>query len=84
MKPKTMQVILEQPKTNGLGKGIYSSTGFDYVQLIKGPPMHFPTINHGKPPHFDGTRYTDWAYKMKMHLIAVRLWDGSWCVHSHQ
>jgi ribosomal protein S17E len=62
-------------QVNGLGKGIYLSTSFDYVQLIKGPPMHFPTINHGKPPHFDGTRYTDWAYKMKMHLIAARLWE---------
>jgi len=36
--------------------------------------MHFPTVNHGKPPHFDATRYPDWAYKMKMHLIAARLW----------
>jgi len=44
---------------NGLRKGMYSSTGFDHGQLIKGPPMHFPTVNHGKPPHFDGTRYTD-------------------------
>ena len=59
---------------NVQGKGIYSSTGFDYGQLIKGPPMHFSTVNHGKPPHFDGTRYTDWAYKMKMQLIAARLW----------
>jgi hypothetical protein len=37
--------------------------------------MHFPTINPGKPPHFDGTRYTDWAYKMKMHLIDARIWE---------
>ena len=27
---------------NGIGKGIYLSTSFDYGQLIKGPPMHFP------------------------------------------
>jgi len=60
---------------NVQGKGIYSNTGFDYGQLIKGPPMHFSTVNHGKPPHFDGTRYTDWAYKMKMHLIAARFWE---------
>ena len=60
---------------NAHGKGVYSSIGFDYGQLIKGPSMHFPTINHGKPPHFDGTRYTDWAYKIKMHLIATRLWE---------
>jgi len=60
-------------KENSHGKGIYSNTGFDYGQLIKGPPMHFPTINYGKPSHFDGTRYPDWAYKMKMHLIVARL-----------
>jgi len=29
----------------------------------------------GKRPHFDGTRYTDWSYKMKMHLIVARLWE---------
>ena len=62
-------------KENSHGKGIYSNTSFDYGQIINGPPMHFPTVNHGKPPHFDGTRYTDWAYKMKMFLIAARLWE---------
>ena len=54
-------------------KGIYSSMNFDYGQFIKGSPLHTPSINIGKPPHFDGTRYTDWSYKMKMHLIATRL-----------
>jgi gas vesicle protein len=44
---------------NSHGRGIYSSASFDYEQLIKGLPMHFPTIIHGKPPHFDGRRYTD-------------------------
>ena len=58
---------------NVQGKGVYSRIGFDYGQLIKSPSMHFPIVNHGKPPHFDGTRYTDWAYKMKMHLTATRL-----------
>jgi hypothetical protein len=48
---------------------------FDYGQLIKGSPLHTPSVNIGKPPHFDGTRYNDWAYKMKMHLIAVRFWE---------
>ena len=48
---------------------------FDYGQLIKGSTLHTPSINIGKPPHFDGTRYTDWSYKMKMHLIATRLWE---------
>ena len=57
------------------GRGVYSNTGFDYAQLNKSPAIHFPTINQGKPPHFDRTRYTDWAYKMKMHLIAARLWE---------
>ena len=54
-------------------KGIYSNMNFDYGQLIKGSPLHTPSINISKPPHFDGTRYTDWSYKMKMHLIATRL-----------
>ena len=55
------------------GKGIYSNKGFNYGQLIKGPPQHSSSINLGKPNHFDGIRYTDWAYKMKMHLTATRL-----------
>jgi hypothetical protein len=53
------------------GKEIYSNMNFDYAQLIKGHPLHAPSINIGKPPHFDGTRYNNWAYKMKMHLIAA-------------
>jgi hypothetical protein len=56
-------------------KGIYSNMNFDYTQLIKGHPLHAPSINIGKPPHSDGTRYNNWAYKMKMHLIAARLWE---------
>ena len=56
-------------------KGMYSNMSFDYGQLIKGPPLHSPSVNLGKPAHFDGTRYTDWAYKMKMHLIAARFWE---------
>ena len=58
---------------NAHGKGVYSSIGFDYGQHIKGSPLHTSSINIGKPPHFDGTRYTNWSYKMKMHLIAARL-----------
>jgi hypothetical protein len=60
---------------NGHGKGIYSNMSFDYGQLIKGSSLHAPSVNIGKPPHFDGTRYIDWSYKMKMHLIAARLWE---------
>ena len=41
------------------GKGIYSNMSFDYGQLIKGSSLHTPSVNIGKPPHFDGTRYTD-------------------------
>jgi hypothetical protein len=55
------------------GKGIYSNMNFNYAQLIKGSPLHTPFVNLGKPPYFDGTRYNNWAYKMKMHLIAIRL-----------
>jgi hypothetical protein len=57
------------------GNRIYSNMNFDYGQLIEGSPLHTPSVNIGKPPHFEGTRYNDWAYKMKMHLIATRLWE---------
>ncbi|XP_066373477.1 uncharacterized protein [Miscanthus floridulus] len=56
-------------------KRIYSNMNFNYGQHIKGSPLHTPSIHIGKPPHFDGTRYTDWSYKMKMHLITTRLWQ---------
>jgi hypothetical protein len=32
------------------GKGIYSNMNFDYAQLIKGHPLHPPSVNIGKPP----------------------------------
>ena len=60
---------------HGQPKGIYSTMNFDYSQLIKASHHHTPSVNLGKPPHFDGTRYPDWAYKMKMHLIAANLWE---------
>ncbi|XP_066384849.1 uncharacterized protein [Miscanthus floridulus] len=47
------------------GKGIYSNMNFNYGQLIKGSPLPTPSINIGKPPHFDGTRYTDCQEKKK-------------------
>ena len=55
------------------GKGIYSNMNFDYGQLIKCSPLHTPSVNIGKPPYFDETRYIDWSYKIKMHLITARL-----------
>ena len=34
------------------------------------------SVNQGKPPHFDGTVYTSWRHKMRVHLIGVNptLW----------
>jgi len=48
----------------------YNKTGFDYSSSSKNPTL--PMINRGKPPPFDGIRYTDWAHRMKLHLIVVR------------
>ena len=48
---------------------------FDYSQLFKASHHRTLFVNLGKPPHFDGTRYPDWDYKMKMHLIAANLWE---------
>ena len=72
IKDTTSEVGIGEPSH---GKGIYSYMNFDYGQLMKGSSLHTPSVNLGKPPHFDGTRYPDWAYKMKMHLIAARLWE---------
>jgi hypothetical protein len=47
---------------------------FDY-SLLKAPYPHTSSVNIGKPPHFNETRYPNWAYKMKMHLIATNLWE---------
>jgi hypothetical protein len=52
-----------------------SKIPFDYSQLSKSSSAHLPNINPGKPPQFDGIRYTDWAHRMKMHLIAARCWE---------
>jgi len=48
----------------------YNKTGFDYCSSSKNPILSM--INPRKPPPFDGIRYTDWAHRMKLHLIAVR------------
>jgi len=62
-------------REEGQPKGIYSNMNFDYSQLFKASHHHTPSVNLRKPPHFDGTRYPGWAYKMKMHLIATNLWE---------
>ena len=51
----------------------YNKTGFDYSSSSKNPTL--PMINPGKPPPFDGIRYTDWAHRMKLHLIGARCWE---------
>ena len=62
------------------GKGIYSNMSFDYGQLIKGSPLHTPSINIGKPPHFDGTRYTDWLQDEDASHCCMTLGScGCWC-----
>jgi len=55
------------------GSKTYNNTGFDYSSSSKNPTL--PMINLGKPPPFDGIRYTDWAHRMKLHLIAARCWE---------
>ena len=55
------------------GPKSYNNTGFDYSSSSKNPTL--PMINPGKPPPFDGIRYTDWAHRMKLHLIAARCWE---------
>jgi hypothetical protein len=51
----------------------YHKTGSDYSSSSKNSTL--PMINPGKPPPFDGIRYTDWTHRMKLHLIAARCWE---------
>jgi hypothetical protein len=53
----------------------YNRTSFDYGGSSKNNNPTLPMINPGKPPPFDGTRYTNWAHRMKLHLIAARYWE---------
>ena len=51
----------------------YNKASFDYGGSSKSPTL--PMINPRRPPPFDGIRYTDWAHRMKLHLIAARCWE---------
>jgi hypothetical protein len=52
----------------------FARVPYEYSSYSKSN-AHLPTINPSKPPQFDGVRYTDWAHRMKMHLIAARCWE---------
>ena len=49
------------------GKGIYSHMSFDYGQIMKSSTLHSPSVNIGKPPHFDG----------KIHRLVLQDEDAS-------
>ena len=68
------------------GKGIYSNMNFDYGQLIKGSPLHTPSVNIGKPPPFDGTRYTGLVLHDEdaSHCRKTLGSCGCWCDDSYQ
>ena len=53
----------------------YARVQYDYASSSKIPNAHLPIVNPGKPPSFDGIRYTDWAHRMKLHLIAAICWE---------
>jgi hypothetical protein len=50
----------------------YNRASFDYGGSSKNNNPTLSMINPEKPPSFDGIRYTDWAHRMKLHLIAAR------------
>jgi hypothetical protein len=53
----------------------YNRANFDYGGSSKNNNPTLPMINPGKPPSFNGIRYTDWAHRMKLHLISARCWE---------
>jgi hypothetical protein len=77
-----MQQLLDKKSQESLSDGgdasktpkSYNRTSFDYGGSSKNNNPTVPMINLGKPPLFDGIRYTDWAHRMKLHLITARCW----------
>jgi hypothetical protein len=53
----------------------YNKTSYDYGGSSKNNNPTLPMINPRKPPPFHGIRYTDWAHRTKLHLIATRCWE---------
>ena len=52
-----------------------TSKNYNKASLIMVVQARISMINPGKPSPFDGVRYTDWAHRMKLHLIATRCWE---------
>ena len=55
----------------------FHTYAYNHDKIPKFPSMHFNSLNVGKAPRFDGISYTDWAYRMKMHLVSLHphLWE---------
>ena len=55
----------------------FHTYAYNYDKIPKFPSMHFNSLNVGKAPRIDGISYTDWAYRMKMHLVSLHpcLWE---------
>lgn len=54
----------------------FHTYSYDYNKISICPNMHFNPFNVGNATHFDGIRYTDWVYQIKMHLVSLhtRIW----------
>jgi hypothetical protein len=53
----------------------YSHTPFNYDNMSSN--NNFLCISLGKPPHFDGTNYSQWRTNMRWHLFSLHpsLWE---------
>jgi hypothetical protein len=54
----------------------YNTVSFNYDCLNQfASANHVHTGEAGKPPHFDGSDYSDWATKMRWHLMMLGVWE---------
>jgi len=55
----------------------FHTYAYNHDKIPKFPSMHFNSLNVGKAPRIDGISYTEWVYRMKMHLVSLhpRLWE---------
>jgi hypothetical protein len=53
----------------------YSRTSFNYDNMSSN--NNFLSVSLGKPPHFDGTNYSQWRTNMRWHLFSLHpsLWE---------
>jgi hypothetical protein len=68
-------ICIKRRKKKKLVTSNYSRTPFNYDNMSSN--NNFVSVSLGKPPHFDGTNYSQWRTNMRWHLFSLHpsLWE---------